>query len=179
MLLEISQNLQENTCARVSFLIKLQALGQNLFFNKVAGHVFSCKFCEISKNSFFYRTPLDDCFCICSTEWRIQYYDPEKCFCKFYSRKTRKYLPLTLLSGFSSSTKSKKFIPPKFLTVKFRSSHRRCSVEKDVQEISQNSEENACQRVPFIIKLQTWDLRLATLLKKRLLHRRFTVLSRL
>ena len=27
--LEISQNLQENTCARVSFLIKLQALGTN------------------------------------------------------------------------------------------------------------------------------------------------------
>ena len=36
--LEISQNSQENTCARVSFLIKLQ--------------VFSCEFCEISKNAF-------------------------------------------------------------------------------------------------------------------------------
>ena len=30
--LEISQNLQENNCARVSFLIKLQALGQNQGF---------------------------------------------------------------------------------------------------------------------------------------------------
>ena len=43
--LEISQNSQENTCARVSF------------FNKVAkkrlAHVFSCEFCEISKNTFF------------------------------------------------------------------------------------------------------------------------------
>ena len=29
MFLEISQNSQENTCARVSFLIKLQALSQN------------------------------------------------------------------------------------------------------------------------------------------------------
>ena len=46
--LEISQNLQENTCARVSFLIKLQTLAQ----------VFSCEFCEISKNTFSYRTPL-------------------------------------------------------------------------------------------------------------------------
>ena len=46
--LEISQNSQENTCARASFLIKLQALAQ----------VFSCEFCEISKNTFFYRTPL-------------------------------------------------------------------------------------------------------------------------
>ena len=35
MFLEISQNLQENTCARESFLM------------------FSCKFCEISKNKFF------------------------------------------------------------------------------------------------------------------------------
>ena len=35
--LEISQNSQENTCARFSFLIKLQASG------------------------LFYRTPLDDC----------------------------------------------------------------------------------------------------------------------
>ena len=39
MFLEISQNSQESTCARVSFLIKLQA-------------------CEISKSIFFYRTPL-------------------------------------------------------------------------------------------------------------------------
>ena len=36
--LEISQNSQKNTCARVSFLIKLQASG-------------------ISKNTFSYRTP--------------------------------------------------------------------------------------------------------------------------
>ena len=43
MFLEISQNSQENTCARVSFLMKLQAVAQ----------VFSCDFCEISKNTFF------------------------------------------------------------------------------------------------------------------------------
>ena len=48
--LEILQNSQGKTCARV-------------FFNKVAGwglvftQVFSCKFCEISKNTFSYRTP--------------------------------------------------------------------------------------------------------------------------
>ena len=41
MFWEISQNSQENTCARVSF------------FNKVAGEVFSCDFYEISKNTFF------------------------------------------------------------------------------------------------------------------------------
>ena len=45
-------------------------LFQSLFFNKVAGatcnlikketlsQVFSCEFCEISKSTFFYRTPL-------------------------------------------------------------------------------------------------------------------------
>ena len=40
-------------------------LRQNVFFNKVAGfikketlaQVFSCEFCEISENSFSYRTP--------------------------------------------------------------------------------------------------------------------------
>ena len=48
--LEISQNSQENTCARVSFLIKLQ--------KETLAQVFSCEFCEISKNTFFYRTPL-------------------------------------------------------------------------------------------------------------------------
>ena len=37
--LQISQNSQENTCASISFSIKLQV------------------FCKISKNTFFYRTP--------------------------------------------------------------------------------------------------------------------------
>ena len=46
--LEISQNSQENTCARVFFFIKKETLAQ----------VFSCEFCEISKNTFYYRTPL-------------------------------------------------------------------------------------------------------------------------
>ena len=49
-LLEISQNSQENTCARVSFLIKLQA--EDLAQVALA-QVFSCEFCEISKNTFF------------------------------------------------------------------------------------------------------------------------------
>ena len=36
---------------------------RSLFFNKVAEkealiHVFSCEFCEISKNAFLHRTPL-------------------------------------------------------------------------------------------------------------------------
>ena len=48
--LEISQNSQENNCAQVSFcrcnFIKKEALAQ----------VFCCEFCEISQNTFSYRT---------------------------------------------------------------------------------------------------------------------------
>ena len=47
--LKISQNSQENPCAGVSFLIKLQAY--------VLAQVFCCEFCEIFKNTLFYRTP--------------------------------------------------------------------------------------------------------------------------
>ena len=50
VLLEISQNSQENTRARDSFLIKTDTLAQ----------VFSCEFCEICNNTFSYRAPLVD-----------------------------------------------------------------------------------------------------------------------
>ena len=53
--LEISQNPQENTCARDSFLIKSQAC--NFIKKEALAQVFSCEFCEISKNTFSYRTP--------------------------------------------------------------------------------------------------------------------------
>ena len=60
MFLEISQNLQENTCVRASFLIKLQARPEacNFIKKETLTQVFPFKFCEISKNTFFYRTPL-------------------------------------------------------------------------------------------------------------------------
>ena len=45
--LGISQSSLENTCARVSFLME----------NETVAQVFSCEFCEISKNAFFYKTP--------------------------------------------------------------------------------------------------------------------------
>ena len=58
MFVEISQNSWENTCARVSFLIKLQTLGLKLYLKRDSGiGVFPWIF-EISKNIFFYRTPL-------------------------------------------------------------------------------------------------------------------------
>ena len=53
--LKISQNSQENTCARVSFLIKLQAC--NFIKKETLAQVFSCEFQEIFKNTFSDRTP--------------------------------------------------------------------------------------------------------------------------
>ena len=54
--LEISQNSQEITGARDSFLIKLQAY--NFIKNESLAQVFSCEFCKISKSTIFYRKPL-------------------------------------------------------------------------------------------------------------------------
>ena len=42
---KLSQNSQENTCARV-------------FIKKTLKKLFSCEFCDIFNNTFFYRTPL-------------------------------------------------------------------------------------------------------------------------
>ena len=49
MFLEISHNSQENTCPRVSFLIKLQAPPKK----ETLAQLFSCEICEITKNTFF------------------------------------------------------------------------------------------------------------------------------
>ena len=56
--LELSQNSQENTCASVFFLMKLQAKACNFIKKETLAQVFSCKFREISKNTFFHKTPL-------------------------------------------------------------------------------------------------------------------------
>ena len=53
MLLKILQNTQENACARVSFLIKLQAEACNFIKKETVAQVFSCEFCEIFQNTFF------------------------------------------------------------------------------------------------------------------------------
>ena len=60
--LESSQNSQENTCARVSFLIKLQARkhlcqGLQLYYKRDSGTgVFLWIFYELSKDNFSYKT---------------------------------------------------------------------------------------------------------------------------
>ena len=50
--LEISQNSEENTSVRASFLIKLLAEACNFIKKETVAHVFSCEFCEIPKNTF-------------------------------------------------------------------------------------------------------------------------------
>ena len=63
--LEISQNSQENTCARVSFLIKLQA--------KACARVFSYEFFKISKSTFFF-TELFRWLVLCLLVWPCFFY---------------------------------------------------------------------------------------------------------
>ena len=58
MFLEFSQNSQENTYARVSFLTKLQAEACNFIKKETMVQVFPYEFCVfISKNTFSDRTP--------------------------------------------------------------------------------------------------------------------------
>ena len=53
LFLEISQNSQENVCARVSYFDKVARLRPANFSKKeTLAQVFSCEFCEISKNTF-------------------------------------------------------------------------------------------------------------------------------
>ena len=49
----ILQNTQKNTCAGVSFLIKLLAEASNFINIETLTKVFSCELCEIFKNTFF------------------------------------------------------------------------------------------------------------------------------
>ena len=56
MFFEILQNSLENTSARVSFLIKLHTSACNFINKETLAQVFSCEFCEISKNTFFTET---------------------------------------------------------------------------------------------------------------------------
>ena len=50
---KISRNSQENTCARASFLLKLQAVGVNFIKKETPTQRFRSEFCEIVKNTHF------------------------------------------------------------------------------------------------------------------------------
>ena len=53
MFLEILEYSQENTCTRVSVLIKLQASTFNFIKKEALAQMFSCEIREISKDTFF------------------------------------------------------------------------------------------------------------------------------
>ena len=55
--LEILQNSQENTCARISFLISWWPEAGSFIKKESLAQVFSYEFCEMFKKTFFYRTP--------------------------------------------------------------------------------------------------------------------------
>ena len=59
----MSQNSQENTCAKDLFLMKLQIYKVNNFIKKeIPAQIFSCEFCEISHNTLFLKNSSDGCF---------------------------------------------------------------------------------------------------------------------
>ena len=60
--LKISQSLQQNTCARVSFLKMLQALACSCIKKETLAQVFSCESCEISGGTRFFLK---------NTSWRL------------------------------------------------------------------------------------------------------------
>ena len=49
----ISKNSQENSCARVTFLIKLKVSACSFIKKETLAEVFSCEFCKIFKNTLF------------------------------------------------------------------------------------------------------------------------------
>ena len=63
-------------------------------------------------------------------------------------------LTLKRLGGVSLTHPSSPSVFSKNVSSRDRSSHQRCSVKKVFLEISQNSQENTCARVYFLIKLQ-------------------------
>ena len=55
--LKFLQNSQENTCARISFLISWWPEAGSFIEKESLAQVFSYEFCEMFKKTFFYRTP--------------------------------------------------------------------------------------------------------------------------
>ena len=55
--LKFLQNSQENTCARISFLISWWPEAGSFIKKESLAQVFSYEFCEMFKKTFFYRTP--------------------------------------------------------------------------------------------------------------------------
>ena len=115
----------------------------SLFSIKVAGlKVFSGEYCEIFKNSCFYKIPPVAAFVIKNVAFKMHCIKMKK----------------SLMENFIFCI----VMPPlSYCNLKhalqrcihYRSSHQRCSVKKGVLKISQNSQENTCARGSFLMKL--------------------------
>ena len=135
MFLEISQNSACN-------FIKKETLAQ----------VFSCELSEISKNNFFYRTPLKDCF--------LNMFWMHRCM---HFQLTTPCLAFTILEYrilYQQDRRSKETVPYVGYQQYLDAVVQRCSVKNMFLEISQNSQESTCVRDSFLIKLQVAPERL-------------------
>ena len=143
----MSQNSQENTCVRVSFLIKLQA------------EAFIKKLCEISKNTFF----TEHLWWLLLSFLNISLVYFSVLVCANLTLSEQSFLEqniLKLLIKFAQTTN-------------FKSSHRRCSVRKGVlRNVVKFTGKYLCQSL-FFNKVA--GLRLATLLRNKLRHKCFPV----
>ena len=141
-LLKISENSQENTCTRVSFLRKLQSSACNFIKQESRTQVFSCEIWETFKKTFLCRTPVVIAFQYCLPIKALWVLSTHKLF---YSR-----------NRFSHIFKiyRKRLVARKWVDAYSAAVFQRCSVEIFFKEISQNSQENTCARVPFLLKFQ-------------------------
>ena len=116
------------------------------------------KLCKINKKSMCCKITLF----LQNTSGRLLLAVLKQLFLQFF---------ITIWYEFSISKKTNIHQTLKFLILQYfctsykynwstRNSHRRCSIKKVFLEISQNSQENTCARVSFLIKLQTWSLQL-------------------
>ena len=115
----------------------------SLFSIKVAGlKVFSCEYCEIFKNSCFYKIPPVAAFVIKNVAFTMH--------CTKMKKSLMENFIFCIVMPPLSYCNLKHALQR---CIHYRSSHQRCSVKKGVLKISQNSQENTCVRGSFLIKL--------------------------
>ena len=114
------QNLLENTCVRVSFLLKLHACGLQLYIKRLV-QVFSCGFCKILKNFLTEHLRMPASQNICSIKklpWKVYQNSQEKglSFMKFrlttysFTKKEPYIWPRCFSVNFSENFNSNLFI---------------------------------------------------------------------
>ena len=142
VLLEISQNSQENTCARVPFLIKLQAEICNFIKKETLAQMFSCEICEISKNTFFIEH-----LRVTASDFKNRFYTLFWCSAVDYEQVNAGWVLDKIILLMQPCI----YTMEMFIT---EAVVQRYSVKKLLSKFSQNSQKNICTWVWFLIKLQ-------------------------